>query len=289
MSRPAAIALVLLWLAGTAMAADEKAAEALAKQKEVAAANWKKLELPEASVVETESFLVYSTHPGKLTKPLADAIEKHHAVAYKAMQYGEDSKPWPGKLTVYIFAERPIFSSFLRRVEARSPERDEYSSNRPNGDTPHAALVLAPDKSGYLPVTPATIEVAAALLRAKAGATVSIPGWLQDGFGKAVIWRAGAGARASTKSGNPAWAKVVGNRPAKDLWGGKLSAEDESAFAAQFADYWAFGPGTAGFVKLVSSLKPGQRGAPPSLPEALEAAGQPVDMFEKAWKKYNGR
>lgn len=283
-----AIALALLALALPAIAADDKG-DILATQKAAAAANWKKVDLGEATVIETDALIVYGTFPAKVLKPLADAVTKHHAVAATALRYTDEEKPWPGKLTLYVFAERPDFASFLRRIEARSPERDENGSNRPTGDTPHAAVFVTPDaKTGYLPVSPVTVEVASALIRRKGGSSVLVPGWFQEGFGRAVIRRANA-PTASRKIGDAKWAGVVNGRAAKEIWGDKLNDDEFEAFTAQFADYWAFGPGAETFPEFINALKPGERGRPPSIPMALEAAKQPIDTFEKAWKKYNGK
>jgi hypothetical protein len=57
--------------------------------------------------------------------------------------------------------------------------------------------------------------------------------------------------------------------------------------ATSLAEYLAYGPGAANFVKLVVGLRPDENGNPTSIPAAFEAAGwKDLGMLESAWRKW---
>jgi len=103
--------------ARAAVRADEKS-DTLAKQKAAADANWKKLEIPNASpMVETPHFLIYSRQSEAKAKALGATLDKVFATATKALKYDDKDRPWPGKLAIYLVPERSQFVDFMRKVE----------------------------------------------------------------------------------------------------------------------------------------------------------------------------
>src|SRR5687767_12033510 len=90
----------LLVLVSSARADDA----ALAKQRQTAEANCRSLQVSSFQAHESQNLLIYGTLPAARLKALASSLEKHYAVAAKALQYEPDEPPWAGKLTVYVFA-----------------------------------------------------------------------------------------------------------------------------------------------------------------------------------------
>ena len=71
-----------------------------------------------------------------------------------------------------------------------------------------------------------------------------------------------------------------------DLWG-ETKPANAGVLAASFAEYLAYGPGAANFLKLVSGFRPGENGEMPSVQQALEAAGwKDWNALDAAWRKW---
>src|SRR5437879_6177748 len=115
MSLTTSLAAAFFLITGTAWA--DETADKVAAQKKAAEENWAQLDAGESVHLETAHLLIYA--PKSMEKKLKDlgaTLEKHQEIARKALGYDEKTQPWPGKLTIYLFTEREVFTAFLRRV-----------------------------------------------------------------------------------------------------------------------------------------------------------------------------
>src|SRR5207237_10821911 len=118
MRLPAAIVVTAgLLLPGATIAADDEAAALVARQKQSAEANCRALRLAPLATAENANLLLYGAAPEARLRTLAANLEKYYATAHKVLQFDPGDKPWTGKLTVYVFADRGQFRSFVRQIE----------------------------------------------------------------------------------------------------------------------------------------------------------------------------
>ena len=206
MRLPTRFALTLLSLiTALGFAADDDAAAAIAKQKATAEANWRTLQMAPTGKVETTHFLVYGLSPEPRLKVLASNLERQYSTAARGLQLEKDFQAWPGKLAVYVFADRGQFRSFVRQIEKRSPEDADHSSASVQGETPHIAV--APGQGRDTADTQAGYDVASGLLTIRAKGT-QLPEWLTQGFARATAAQAANTPAGVRKSRCPAarWA-----------------------------------------------------------------------------------
>src|SRR5262249_40677189 len=147
-------------------------------------------------------------------------------------------EPWPGKLTVFLFPERPLLVTFIRGVERRRPEEDDFGSFVVRSDNPHAAA--GPGKSKLDPTVEqqAGEQMAAALLAARAGA--GLPDWLLAGFGRAT-WVKTLAPRELIGERKKALAWVTGRkRTAADVYNSTLPAAEAPVLRASLVEYLAY-------------------------------------------------
>ena len=292
MSRPARLLLPALFAAGLLAsldsplpAQDDKAKETVAKQKAVAAANLKKAEFARSAIAETDHFLVATTLPEEKAKALGAVLEKVVPLARKALQYEEKEEPWKGKLAVYVLPDGRDFKTFVRTVVVAQPGGVHYDvrADEPFVVDPVDVPTKATEADQF---ANSAAVVAAAYLKAR-GSTASLPDWLTGGFGRVTAMR-GEGPNSQRYQKHKTASKGVANKGAKiaDLWAETKPANAE-ALANSFAEYLAYGPGAANFVKLVYGFRPDENGNAPSAQQAFEAAGwKDLAMLEAAWKKW---
>jgi hypothetical protein len=307
MRRTSATGLALLagLLAGPALRADEND-DAAAKQKAAAADNWQKLELKDApGVAETAHLLLYAQMPEAKAKALVASLEKQYELAAKVLKFDDkEQRPWPGKLTVYVLADKPTFNSFLRKVEKRSP-MEETSVVVVRGDEPHVAAgpprgadprpvrppAGDPVSRGLLSLNPAADQqagylVSEALLTKKAGAGAEVPEYLRGGFSRATAYHAATPPAAlPVRRGNPTWAGLVRGRPAAATWAAMLGPEEQMLFGSHLMDYLAYGPGTSKLPDFVGGFRV-EEGMSKTLKDALESAKITELDLERGWAKW---
>src|SRR5262245_34488737 len=78
----------------------------VAAQHDKALAIWKRAffsKVPETH--EAARCLLYGTVPGKNLKDIGAALERHYALAAKALNMEQD-EPWPGKIAVFLLNDR---------------------------------------------------------------------------------------------------------------------------------------------------------------------------------------
>ncbi|CAN5171832.1 hypothetical protein BH11PLA2_BH11PLA2_51740 [soil metagenome] len=283
--------MALFTVTSPAWSADK---EELVKQKATAEENWKKLGDAKKAIHETNDLLIYTNLPEAKAKTLGEAAQKTVAAAREALGFAKDETLFPGKLTVYIFADFADLKNFIRKIELRRPEANTNFTQSLRGDTPFIAL--SPASGAKVNDTELSAEVAtwtgAAVLNKKLGIgpNGNIPEWLQKGFGKAASVRGDksesrvATHRAKVKAvvlangGKSVWAK--------DVWSGTV-VKDADLAAASLVEYLAFGPGQEKFLAFCKVLRPGGDDAPaPTIEDALKAAEWSMEGVDTGWKTW---
>jgi hypothetical protein len=280
----ALLALPFLFTASPAAFADE-AADKVAAQKKAAEENWEAVG-GEAAHVETAHLLVYAPKSyDKRLKDIGATLEKYYEQARKPLGY-EKEAPWPGKVAVYLIADRDDFTKFVRRVEKRRVEAEDTGSHSVEGDFPHA--VGGPPRAKTDPPVEWQVgeQLAAALLARKAGAKVPLPGWLPSGFGRATGYRVRPNDKAVADDRRRAAALVRKGHTAQEIWGATLEAEDAPVLEASLADYLAYGGGQAKFAAFVEGFKPEENQDRKTTEQALDHIKLPVDRLNAGWRAW---
>lgn len=278
-------AAICIALSSSTPAQDEKTKETVAKQKSTVLANLKKAEFGRPVVVESNHFLIAGTLQEEKAKALGVVLDKVVPLARKSLQYEEKEEVWKGKLAVYFLPEPRESRTFIRTILVEQPDGVHYSlrTDEPFLVDPVAAPVKSSESDQFH--LNAAI-VAGAFLKAK-GASAAIPDWLVGGFGRVTAMRA-EGLNAKRHAAYKTAAKGIANKGAKvmDLWA-ETKPANADLLANSFAEYLAYGPGAANFVKLIYGYRPDDNGNPPNAQQAFEAAGwKDLVMLEAAWRKW---
>jgi hypothetical protein len=262
----------------------DEAADKVAAQKKAAEENWAQVEAGEFAHLETAHLLIYASKSlERKLKDMGATLEKHQEMARKPLGYDEKNEPWPGKLTIYLFADREPFAAFVRRVEKRRVEADDTGSHYVDTDAPHAVAGPARHKKD-LPMDDEIAEQsAAALLQKKAGKDVILPSWLLSGFGRATTYRI-IPTNAVIRKERTAAAKLSASKSAKDVWGETLTGDEAPILGASVADYLAYGPESSKFSKFVAGFKPDTGQDKKTAAQAFEAAGLMPDKLDAKWR-----
>jgi hypothetical protein len=277
-----AVAVLLLGAAGL-RAADE-ADDKLAEQKKAADANWASLEAGEPARHETAHLLLYG--PAAYEKRLVGwgtLLEKQYETARKGLALDKEEALWPGKLAVYLFAEREPFTTFVRRVEKRRQEAGESGSYGVAGDLPHVAAAPPRVKGERGVEVQAAEQLAAAMLHRKVGPKVPLPDWVLSGFGRATYGRAVPAAGTADRA--LAARLVKAGRTAMDVWG-NLDADEAAVLQASLVDFLAYGPGASKFLEFAAAFEPGENMEKKTAGQALDAVGLKPDALNRAWQTW---
>lgn len=274
--------LIVAALMLTAGAPDQSPDQIVESQRRTAAANIKALQNNGMSMSETSSLIVCTSLPESKAKSIAAQLEKQLATANTALQYDKDDHPWAGKLTVYLFADRQQFRSFVRQIEKRSPDDSEQTSQVVSGNAPHVAVGPGRASSAASVESQAGAGIASAVLSARMRAA-PLPDWVTTGFARAVT------ARAANQSPN------VRKKAARDLvrarvrpreaWGDALPEEQRLALGAAIIDFLTFGGGAKPAVFL-GGFRPDDQKPTKTAEDALSAVNLTVDQFEAAFVKW---
>ena len=65
----------------------------------------------------------------EMNKEAGTLLESQFKTARDVLKFPDKMEPWKGKVTVYLFAERSQYTSFVRRVEKRKLESGEVASH----------------------------------------------------------------------------------------------------------------------------------------------------------------
>jgi hypothetical protein len=280
--------IVLLISSRVLQGDDTKADPKIEAQKKAAKENWALLEAGDPAHHETDHLLIFATRSQEpRLKEFGAMLEKYFTVAEKVLQLDPKKEMWPGKLTVYFFAERDEFTAFIRRVERRRLEGDETSTHTVEGDFPR--VVTGPPRSKQLAnlETYAAEELAAVLLQRKAGPKVILPDWLKYGFGRATTWRIAPREPATVSARKEAIELVFKKqRSVQQIWGGGLEPEEAAVLRPTLADLLAYGPGMSRFPAFVAGFRPTDGQDQRSAEAALQAAGIKVENLAKVWPDF---
>jgi hypothetical protein len=259
------------------------AAKAVAEQKELAQTYWKRL-FPSTPFEhhETQHLLVCG-NAGKGFKEAATALERTYTLAAKALELGKEIT-WPGKLTVYLIADRRDFRAAVRGIERRLPEAEERGTFVIRSDTPH--VIAGPPAEGLdLSVEgQAAAQIGAALLRAKQGATP--PEWLSEGFGRAIAYHSGAQRDQAAERRRAAALALQGRKAAREAWGNNLKADEAPVLRASLIEYLAFSGRVKIFVPFLRALRPQEERPNPTPEMALAVVNVSQERLNDAWQKW---
>jgi hypothetical protein len=276
------LGMAVLLLAAAAFA-DDKVAE----QKKTAEANWEAVGAGEFARHETKHFQIYAPKAmEKKLKELGTLLEKEYDLAAGVVKYGSKTDPWPGKLTVYLFAERDHMTAFLRRVDKRRPEAEDTGSYSATDEALHVAAGPPRDKKGLAQETQAAELAAGVVLVRKLGKDGELPDWLVSGFGRATYYRAAPTDKGVAVERRKA-ATLSRKHGPRDVWtSGSLETEQAGPLRASLADFLAYGPGAAKFPAFVDGFKSAENMPKKTTEQALDAAGLRAETVETTWKAW---
>jgi len=283
--RRTVVAVLVLLLGAAGLRAADDADDKLAEQKKAAEANWGLLDLGEPAKHETAHLLLYG--PAAYEKRLqgwGTLLEKQYDTAGKGIGLDpKDEKWWPGKLAVYLFAERENFTTFVRRVEKRRLDASESGTYEVISDVPHVAASPPRAKGEPAVEVQAAQQLAAAMLHRKAGPKVPIPDWVLSGFGRATYDRTVPAAGSADRA--QAARLVKAGRTAMDVWGA-LDADEAVVLQASLVDFLAYGPGAAKFLGFAAAFEPEENMEKKTAWQALDAVSLKPDGLNKAWQTW---
>ena len=257
------------------------------KLKKQAADAMQKADVDDARVVETQHLVVASSLPEAKAKALADGLEKVYVQASKALKMTADETK--AQVTVYLFADVDHFRQFQRAVLKERPDDDEYATaNLKRDDALVAVSARRGEKDPKFDALAGT-ELSKALLAKKAG-SAKLPGWMTDGFAKAVAWRlspaSGSAERATVSRMAPAPKKgaKAGYTVVDKAWSGTV--KEKEVVGASLMDYFTSGPGSEKFAGVLSAMIPTDAGTMPTFQDALKAADLTVEDLDRQWREW---
>jgi hypothetical protein len=223
----------------------------------------------------------------KRLKEIGTRLEAHYDTAYKVL-FKPKEVAWPGKLTVFLFAEPEHLDAFIRRVEKRRLVGVEKGTFIAEDDRLFAAATGLREKGDPALEVQAAQQVASALLMRRAGPKTPVPFWLVSGFGRATHYRAPGPVDRDVPAERRGAARLVARnkRTAQDVWGGVVEGEEVIPLQASLADFLAYGPGKAKFPALLDGFKPEENVTRKTMQQALDAAGLKADTINTVWRRW---
>lgn len=246
--------------------------------------NWKKLYDKEPPVhFESDRFLIYATLEEKKLKEIGGLLDKTYAATTKTLEL-EGEAPWTGKLTVFLAGERSEFTTLVRALEKRRAEEDEQGSFDIDSEFPHVIAGPPVSKVDLAPEQEAGGQIAAALLVRKAGKAV--PHWVQMGFGRASVLRAGPTTHLFAEHRRVA-AALKGKRGLKDVLGrSALDPEETILLRASLMEYFAYSGRTAKFMPFLKGFQPSEEVPEPKIEHALNSANLVPEKLDAVWQTW---
>ncbi|HTU17111.1 MAG TPA: hypothetical protein VMG10_03550 [Gemmataceae bacterium] len=288
------VLFLALVLAGAASADDQVKADDQAKTanelKKKAEATWDTITDSKPASHETKHFLVVAPEAmGKRLKDIGQLLEKHHDKAKEALKFEvkeeDKGEVLPGKVTVYLFAERNQFKSFVRRIEARRLLAEESVSFQADDDKLHVAVSPSSGRQGLPIEIRACEQVASLLLARRAGVKTPLPDWLMSGFGRATYYRVAPRDKAVVADRRLA-IQLARKRSAEEIWNDKIAADEAAALQGSLVDYLAYGPGARAFSKLVTGYVPEENKERKTAWQAFDAANMKPEVVAQGWKRW---
>ncbi|MSR31916.1 MAG: hypothetical protein EXR99_10465 [Gemmataceae bacterium] len=246
---------------------------------------WQELNAGPHTVLESNHLILVVPKPFESKgKEFANEVEKHLNLASKILGFTSDSPPWEGKLLLLVLPDREKFGSFVRRLEKRSPDRDELASFVVLEGIPHLAATQAKGKEKSLPYLEANLEISGALLQSKAGSKTALPGWVTEGFAKAIHFRVLGPANKTVQiEHKKAKTQVASIQDISVVWNNP-DPEKAQVLQASVMEYLAFGPHSAKLPNFLKGFSPDENGNSPSVDQALTAAGLSANNLLGGWK-----
>ncbi|NBO91496.1 MAG: hypothetical protein EBV06_04150 [Planctomycetia bacterium] len=275
--------LLLLVLILPLRAEDDEKAKKIAARKAAIEMAWMGLDVGPLAMLETETLrLVAPKEMESKLKAIAVTVEKYRVKALSTLKIDE-KESLPDKITVYLLPSSMNYPSFARMIEKRRPETGETGSFSAEDDKFHAAA--APSKMGPPVEVTAGEMVASLLLMRKAGVRSPVPEWLVRGFGRATTYRLSPKDKLALAD-KKLIRTVVKKKNAADIWDGKLDLEESLPMNAALAEFFAYGPGAARFIRLVMAYKPTEENNAPTTAQAFDAIGVSGATIEKTFKTW---
>jgi hypothetical protein len=263
--------------------ADERS-DVAAKQKAVALANLKKLEIDMPGVHETSDLIVCGSLTGDRARTLGEHLQKQHAAVVKFLSFENGELPWTGKLTIYVFTDKKGYASFARNVEQRRPEPGEAASSDVRSDEPHVAIAAEQAPAAAIDAE-AGKQVAVALLSRRAS-PAELPDWFRASFARAVQMRLEPKSAANDRTIiRKLLLRKINPIKASDGWMDS-DLKEKSLIAASVVDYLVFGPESGAFPKLLAGFRASEGAATPTIDDALKSAEISPESLDKGWRKW---
>lgn len=244
------------------------------------------LSAEEPVVAETKNLIVLAPKSiGKRAQEWAKLAEKHRELATKTLEL-DDEEAQETKLGIFIWANADQLKSYIRRVEKRSPEKDEVAVVNPDDWVLRAAATVGSAKEGTLGEHRAGEMVAAMMIGRKAKRTNKVPEWLSLGFGRATTWK------LATPSLRPLMEEKRRVAAYSKKWNGwqvicgEASGPDSTALQASAVYYLAFGPSAPKFTKFVEGFQLDDNNNTRSLEQVIEFSGIEREAFSTGWQKW---
>ncbi|HWG42570.1 MAG TPA: hypothetical protein VN688_07265 [Gemmataceae bacterium] len=258
--------------------------------KKKAEANWETVGAGKAALHETKHFVVCAPEAmARRLKDVGNLLEKHHDKAKEALKFDipEEAKGevLPGRVTVYLFAEREHFTAFVRRIESRRFLPEETGSYSARDDKLHVAASPPRGKQGLPVEIQACEQVASLLLARRAGVRTPLPDWVTAGFGRATYYRVAPRDKAVLADRGLA-ANLSRKRGISDVWDGKIAADEADAMQGSLMDFLAYGPAARVFPKFIAGFAPEENMEKKTAGQAFEAADLKPDKVAKSWKAW---
>ncbi len=244
------------------------------------------LSAEEPVVAETKNLIVLTPKSiGKRAQEWAKLAEKHRDLALKTLDL-DDEEAQEAKVGIFIWANADQLKTYIRRVEKRSPEKDEVAVVNPDDWVLRAAGLVGNSKEGTLGEHRAGEMVAAMMIGRKAKRTNKVPEWLTMGFGRATTWK------LATPSLRPLLDEKRRVAAYSKKWNGwqvicgEASGPDSLALQASAVYYLAFGPSASKFTKFVEGFQLDDNNNTRSLDQVIEYSGIEREAFSSGWQKW---
>jgi hypothetical protein len=231
-------------------------------------------------LVETTDLILCGPLPEDKLKTMGALVQKGYTVAFKALKFEMTDNPPAGKVAVYFFPERKPYGLFVGEIANERLERDNRSHVDGRRKEPFVAVSILPGEKPTDLDVEAVKQIGIVLLQAK-GSTPTLPGWVQDGFARAMKMRtdpAKTGADRAWIRGN--FRKYM----VSDAW--SSTDKDNQLLAASVMEYFVFGPGAPKLAKFLAAFRQNEGDPKPTVDGALAAADLTVEKFDAAWKKW---
>ena len=244
------------------------------------------LSAEEPVVAETKNLIVLAPKSqGKRVQEWAKLAEKHRELAMKTLELDEEEAQ-ETRIGIFIWANVDQLKTYIRRVEKRSPEKDELAVVNPDDWVLRAAATVGSPKEGTLGEHRAGEMVAAMMIGRKAKRTNKVPEWLTLGFGRATTWK------LATPSLRPLVDEKRRVAAYSKKWNGwqvicgEASGPDSPALQASAVYYLAFGPSASRFTKFVEGFQLDDNNNTRSLEQVIEYSGIEREVFSTGWQKW---